>query len=134
MDLFKEIKNLGFSADKYVIVGGASMMARGIKKTADIDIVATPDLFEYCAQNGWEKHIKPNGGFGLHKGPVEIYIDVNCGNFNPTFEELKRRSQIINGAPFCSIDDVLRYKKEYNREKDIKDIKLINDYLSKNTK
>ncbi len=65
------------------------------------------------------------------KGIVEIYLDINEGNFNPTFAELRSRAEIINGIPFCSLEDVRRFKIEYNREKDIKDIELIENYLSK---
>jgi len=129
MDLFSEIKKLNFSSNKYIVVGGAAMAARNIKETCDIDIVVTPDLFEHCKQEGWQEHLRPNGGPGLKKGMIEVYLDVNSGNFNPSFEELRNRAQIIDEIPFCSLEDVRRFKKEYNRDKDIKDINLIDNYL-----
>jgi len=129
MNIFEEIKKLDFSNDKYVVVGGAAMVARNIKETGDIDIVVTPDLFEYCKQNGWKEHLKPNGEPGLKQGIMEVYLDVNCGNFNPSFEELRNRVEIIEDIPFCSLEDVMKFKIEYNREKDIKDIELIKDYI-----
>ncbi len=129
MDLFGEIKKLHFPINKYVVVGGAAMATRHIKETYDIDIVVTPDLFDYCKQEGWQEHLRPNGEPGLQKGITEIYLDVNSGNFNPSFEELRNRAQIIDEIPFCSLDDVRRFKKEYNRDKDIEDINLIDSYL-----
>jgi len=59
---------------------------------------------------------------------VEIYLNVNCGSFNPNFEELKGRAQIIKGIPFSSLEDLRRFKKEYGREKDKKDINLIDAF------
>jgi hypothetical protein len=53
MNLFDEIKKLNFPNDKYVVVGGAAMAARGIKETGDIDIVVMPDLFDRCKLEGW---------------------------------------------------------------------------------
>lgn len=129
MNLFDEIKKLNFSIGEYVVVGGAAMMAHGLKETSDIDIVVIPDLFERCKQRGWEGHVRPNGEPGLAKNIYEIYLDVNCGNFNPTFSELNDRAEHIEGIPFCNLKDVLRFKREYNREKDRKDIELIERYL-----
>jgi hypothetical protein len=129
MDIFEEIKKLNFPVEKYVIVGGASMAARGIKETGDIDIIVAPDLFEKCKQEGWEFHAMPNGKPSLRRGVVELYLDINCGNFNPTRKYLLQNSEIINGVPFSSLKDIIKFKKEYNREKDSKDIKLIEEYL-----
>jgi hypothetical protein len=129
MNIFEEIHNLNFSAESYVVIGGAAMAARSIKETNDIDIVVTPDVFEFCKQNGWEYHSRPNGKPGLSKGVVELYLDVNCGKFNPSFQELRSRAEIINGVPICSLEDLLSFKTEYARQKDIQDIELIESYL-----
>jgi len=129
MNIFKEIQKLEFPVNEYVIVGGGSMMARGIKETYDIDIVVTENLFNLCKDNGWQGHPKPNGDPSLRRENVELYLDVNCGDFNPTFEELRNRAEIINNIPFCSLEDVIDFKKRYNRDKDIKDINLIKEYL-----
>jgi len=37
---------------------------------------------------------------------------------------------IIVGLPFLTLKELLAYKKAFGREKDLKDIKLINNYLS----
>ena len=132
MNIFDEIKKLNFPIDEYVVVGGAAMMARGIKETQDIDLVVKSELFEKCHQNGWKSHPRPNGELGLEKDIVEIYLNVNCGNFNPTFQELRAKADVIKGVPFCSLEDGINFKREYNREKDLKDIQLINDYINAN--
>jgi hypothetical protein len=129
MNIFEEIQKLNFAADSYVVVGGAALAARGIKETADIDIVSSPELFEFCKQNAWKEHLRPNGKRGLSRGIVEIYLDVNCGNFNPSFQELRNRAEMMNGIPFCNLQDVISFKREYGRAKDFQDIKLIQTYF-----
>lgn len=129
MNIFNQIKKLNFPLGKYVVVGGAAMAARGIKNTRDIDIVVTPDLFEKCKREGWRPKLKPNGEIGLQKGIVEVYLDVNCGDFNPTTEYLIQSSEIINGILFLNLKNVIRFKKEYGKEKDARDIGLIEKYL-----
>ena len=48
MDIFSEITKLHFPPDEYVIIGGASMVARGLKEPRDIDILISSSLFELC--------------------------------------------------------------------------------------
>jgi hypothetical protein len=131
INIFNEVKQLNFPIDQYLVVGGGAMMARGIKETFDIDLVALPELFKKCQEMGWKEHLRPNGEPGFENGIFEIYLDVNCDKFNPTFSELYERAEIINGVPFCSLSDVIKFKQVYNREKDIKDIKLVEEYLLK---
>lgn len=130
MTLFKEIKEQNFPIEKYIVVGGLSMEARGLKKTRDADLVVSPALYEYCKKAGWKIHPTPNGGAGLEKGSIELYLSVGAGSFNPSFEELKAGEEIIDGIPFCSLEDVYKFKKEYNRRKDQKDVKIINRYFN----
>lgn len=111
------------------------MAAHGIKEIHDIDIVVTSELFERCKNENWE-HIpwtfpEKLGQIYLRKGVVELYLDINCGNFNPTIHELIQRADIIKGIPFASLEDVLKFKKEYNRPKHARDIELIKAYLTR---
>jgi len=132
MDIFREIKNLDFPVTHYIVVGSGIMVALGLKGANDIDIVVTPDLFQKCTLEGWEQWIKPNGGPALRKDHVELYLDVNAGNYNPTTQELINEAKIINGIPFLTLEKLLLFKKQYKREKDFKDIALIETYLKNN--
>lgn len=129
MEIFKEMKKLNLPSDKYVVVGSGIMAALGIKKANDIDLVVTKDLFKVLSEQDWQKIKRPNGEPGLEKGKVAAYLDVNCGNFNPTTEELIKDAEIIHDIPFISLRTLVKFKEEYGREKDKKDIDLINKYL-----
>ena len=128
--MFSEIEKLNLPLQKYVVFGGAALQARGIRETADIDIVATADVLEKCKSEGWEDHprINQNNTLGLHKGIVELYPDVGRG-LNLDFEYLRKNTEIINGIPFCNLEDIIQVKRAYGREKDLQDIELIRKYI-----
>jgi hypothetical protein len=72
------------------------------------------------------------GHIFLRKGIIELYLDVNKGDFNPTAAELIHRVAVINGVPFVSLADLLEFKKEYSKvnPKHLGDIRIIENYLS----
>jgi hypothetical protein len=133
-DIFREVAQLNFPKGQYVVVGGAVLAAHGIKHTQDIDIVASPELLEKLRQdNKWKITNRPSGDLGVCKGCVEVYPDVNCPAYYPEFKDLLDRVETIQGIPFASLNDVKLFKKGYGREKDIRDIKLIEQWLMKHT-
>jgi hypothetical protein len=134
MNLIDEIKKLNFQSKDFIIVGSGPMVIRGLKELNDIDIVVSKELFNECKKDDKWKQISwtyPDhiGQIYLESNPFELYLDVNCGSFNPTFEELMERSDLIEGIHFTSMKDVLQFKKAYNRPKHEKDIKIIEEYL-----
>ncbi len=131
MDIFTQIKRLNFPLDQYVVFGGAAIAARGIRETNDADILVTKELLDKCAQDGqWKIHprLDPNEPAGLDNGIIEIYPTIG-GGFSTNFKELRANADMIDGIPFCSLEDVIRIKEVYGREKDLKDVELIRRYL-----
>ena len=132
MDIFSEIKKLKFPVEQYVIFGGAAIAARGIRETHDVDVLVTPELLEECKKNPeWKIHprLDPGEPPGLDNGIIEIYPTIG-GGIRSNFKELRNDADIINGIPFCNLKDVVRIKRAYGREKDLRDIASIEDYLS----
>lgn len=138
MNFFEEIEKLHLPIGEYVIVGSGPMVAHNIRDSHDIDIVVSEKIFNEYKNNGqWE--IKPwtyekQNQIYLKKDLVELYLDVNCRDFNPTLEELIQRAEIINNIPFASLEDTIKFKTEYaknNKLKHLNDITLIKNYLKK---
>jgi hypothetical protein len=134
VDIFNEIKRLAFPFGEYVVVGSGIMTALGIKQSHDIDIVVTESLFEKCKESGWEvmpwTYPHRIGEIYLKRGNIELYLDVNCGDCNPTTDELINEAIVINEVPFISLERLLQFKKAYGREKHLNDALLIEQYLS----
>jgi hypothetical protein len=134
MDLCDEIKRLCFPFGEYVVVGSGIMTVLGIKKSHDIDIVVTESLFEKCKASGWEiiqwTYPQRIGEIYLKRENIELYLNVNCGDCNPTTDELINEAIIINDVPFISLERLLRFKKAYGGKKHLKDVLLIENYLT----
>jgi hypothetical protein len=136
MNIFDEIKKYNFPPEEYVVFGGAAMSARGLKETNDIDIIASQKLLaEYRSQKGWHDHprIIPTEDHGIanEEGTIEMYPTVG-GIAEITFERLRKNAEIIDGIPFASLRDVRIIKEVYNREKDLRDVIKIEEYLALN--
>jgi len=105
--------------------------------TNDIDIVVTPKLFEKSKNEHWEQipwTYEKIGQVYLKKDNIELYLDVNCKDFNPTFSELRGQADIIKDIPFASLDDTIKFKKAYNKPKHLKDVEMILEYIKSGLK
>jgi hypothetical protein len=136
MDKFKkqliEIKKLNFPKDKYAIFGSGPLAIHSIRDSDDIDIIVKSDLWEKLAKK-YPKELEkkyPHLGKGklIKIGPIEIYK-----NWVPWFDDVNLLiddADIFEGTRFVKLKYVLKWKKEYGREKDKKDIQLIKKFIS----
>ena len=74
---------------------------------------------------------KNNNKSIIQIGNIEICKDLLPWLDNS--EELIERSEIIDGFSFLTLEDTLKLKEKFGREKDREDIKLIQEYLNKKT-
>jgi len=128
--LFLELKDLNFARDDFAIFGSGPMAVRGIKESRDLDIVVKNQLWKKLIKNH-KVYFSQMGGECLHLGEIEIFHD-----WKPWFdnsEELINSSDIIDGIRFVNLKYVLQWKIIFGREKDLKDIRLIEEYLKKNS-
>ena len=127
------IRSLRLSATEYVVVGGAAMSARGIRDTNDIDLVVSPELFEQLARSGWIPKLRPNGKPGLRQGCIEAVLDVNTETFQRSTPWLIEHSEIIHGIPFVDLDTLTSWKRTYGRDKDIRDLNMLEAFRTQGT-
>jgi len=134
MSIFERVRQLGFPIGEYVVVGSAIMEVCGIRKTNDLDIVVTPALFERCKQAGWsvQPWTKPGKkGEWLKKDDCDILLDCSYGDAKFDASDLIREAEVYEGIPFMGLERLIVFKRAYGREKDAKDIDLIEKYLAK---
>ncbi|MGD1003690.1 MAG: hypothetical protein ABR884_03920 [Minisyncoccia bacterium] len=143
MNISDRVKVLGLPADKYVVVGGA-MEAFGIRPANDLDIVVTEDLFNELQQKGWKlcecdkcrAEWKLGSTDRILKGDgVDILSEFSCGElYHKDTDELIKNAAVIDGVAFVQLEELLKWKKAAAREKDLKDIVLIEEFLAKQKK
>lgn len=125
MKYLDELKKLNLPKDKFAVFGSGPMAIRGIRETNDVDIVVKQDLWKEIVK----KHpmIKENL---VQIGNISIYKD-----WLPWFDDtdfLIDQADIISGLRFVKLEYVLKWKRMIDREKDRKDIKLIEEFLKRN--
>lgn len=131
---FSALREFNLPNDQYAIFGSGPLGIRNIKAIGDIDIVVTPNLFATLAEkygitdeNGVKKIILPGG-------IVEAFWEGSFYSESPdekapSISSQIAHSEIIDGLPFDSIENVLYYKRRDRREKDLKDILLIEQWM-----
>lgn len=135
IDLFAEIRKLNFPAGHFLVAGSAIMAAKGIRPAYDLDIIVTQELFDICKASGWE--LKPwtrTGKVGkpwLQKGIADLMLELGFDEEVMTATDLMKEGEIIDGIHFLSLEQLMKYKREYGRPKDFEDIALIENFLKK---
>lgn len=130
MNIFEEIKKLNLPAGKYVVVGSGAMAARGIREAGDVDVLVSQDVFDELEKNGeWQVDVRSDEQKVLKKDGYEICTDFSYWRYRPASEDLIKNADIIDGIPFMKLEELIKFKTALGREKDLKDIDLINNYL-----
>ena len=126
-DLFQKVKDLNLPFGKYALFGSAPMGVRGLKECHDIDIIVTEDLWNEFKIKNWEEKTAPSGSQYLCKGEIELWKDWRPGEWD--ILELIAEAEIIDDLPFVKLERVMEWKKISAREKDLIDVKTIEDFL-----
>ena len=136
MNIFEEIQKLGLSANEFMVLGSGILGALGIRPINDVDLLVTSALFDQLKEKGWKYEIIEIEGRPREKisyGSVEAFRDFwwKGGSLEP--ETAIADAQEINGVRFLPLTTLFEVKKAMAREKDLKDVILIEEYLRNNT-
>lgn len=136
MDLLKRIRGIGLPAKEFVVIGSAILEIKGIRASGDIDIMISEDLFIKIKNDFTWKYINKKGKLGdfteiLEKDCIQLFHSIygEKEDFNYFFED-SSRLELIDGIYFASLSHILYIKRKWNREKDKKDIIIINNFLN----
>jgi hypothetical protein len=131
-ELFKRVKSLNLPVGEYAIFGGGPMGIRNLREMHDIDIIASDRLFdEYTDKQGWR--LKEIYGYRDWLKNDELEIEMGRDwHEGWGVEKMIKEADIIDGLPFVKLEYLIEWKKFFRREKDLKDIELIEEFLKKN--
>ena len=124
--LLKELDKLNLPKGSYVIIGSGPMWIRGIREIGDLDILIRKDIFNKLKASDnldTSKHEYGHLMFG------EIELAFTWQDSEEKAIKIIWDAEIIHDYPFAKLEYIIERKKEKNREKDQKDIKLILEYL-----
>ena len=127
--LLHELDKLKLPKDKYVIFGSGLLAAKKIRESDDLDIVVTPDLWDKLIKK-YKPQIKE---FEPQKKVIKIG-KIEFGKNYSTFKDTKilfKNSELIKRHRFVNMKYLIKWKKALGRDKDKKDLQLIEKYLRK---
>lgn len=137
--LFEKIESLGFDKNDFIILGSGIMQAKEIRCIGDLDILVKEELFDKLkASGGWEYKREEFSGVErdvLLRGDVEIHndfwIDKSDSEVRKDFNHFIKdgKTELIHGINFISLKYLLFIKSLWGRQKDLNDVRLIEEYL-----
>ena len=114
-DIRRRLAELALDTNEYRINAGGALVLHGLREeTHDLDIWCTKKLGDALAQR-CDVQVLPDGTRRFVPAPdVEIYENMLPGE-----------TVFLNGIPVASLEDVLALKRQLNREKDRRDIAVL---------
>lgn len=124
---FTELKKLNLPIWKYAIFGSWPLWVRNIRESQDLDLLVTQDLWNELVLK-YEKYLLLEPYEHIQIWEIEIMQACVHLDFEKINEMIKN-ADIIENLPFVKLEDIRDWKTNMWREKDFKDVDLINNYL-----
>lgn len=130
-DLLKKLNKINLPNDQFVVIGSGPLGVRNIRQSQDLDLLVTSAL--------WNKLIKVHkvvNEYGMEKIKIDEGVEVS-GNgsafIDPNIasvEEIIQSADVVEGIRYINLELLKKFKQKMSREKDFKDVILIDEYLS----
>jgi len=133
MDIIRKVKELNFPEGGYVVTGSGAMDTLGIREAKDIDLVVSPKVYEKLKSEGWEEKFHDDGRTTLEKDIYEVMLTWDDINNKANLPDLLEDARIADGVPFVNVKRLMEWKKRKGREKDLRDVELIQKHLESQT-
>ena len=130
----ERVKELGLPLDQIIIIGSGILDQLGIRQSADIDVATNREALEEIARSdGWVEKLDKNQRQYLVKydGSVEIWDGWEIDGRIVEYGELLYYAVEYDGVKFVNLDFLRRWKSWRGREKDIQDVRLIDEWRAK---
>ena len=123
-----QLRRLHLPVNKFLIFGSATMALLGIKNNDDLDLWVTEDLFKTMAKDRNLNPIMKHGRlfYTTPDGNIDITNTIPCTKGK--VEDYLKRSIIIYGFHFVSVDDLIAWKKCMGRPKDLEHIRMLEKF------
>jgi len=136
MNILNNLKEIGLNTDNSVVIGSGILSALGIRYSNDIDVVVDMERYDILSKNARFGKTKNHGNEILADVVFEIGTSWDVLGKKQSFNDLYTHSVIIGGVRYITIDFLLKVKESWLKEvdvrqKDINDVAIIKEYLSK---
>jgi hypothetical protein len=128
--LIARLRSLRLDNDDMVLFGSAPLLAHGLRdRISDLDVVARGRAWRRACELG-ERLTRDHSGTELVRF-CDGLIEISTAWITPRWsaDELIDGADVIDGLRFARLDQVLAYKRQLRRPKDIPDIETIERVL-----
>lgn len=135
MNVLNILHEIGLNSENCVVIGSGILSAYGIRDSNDIDVITDEETYSRLVDDNRFIKAKNHGREILTNELLEIGTSWGVLGKDQTFDDLKKHSLVIEGVRYTSIKFLFKVKKSWLqdidvRQKDIDDVKLIEDYLA----
>jgi len=135
--LLSILEQLELPSNQFVVFGGGVLAVRDIRQIGDVDIFVKKALYNKLSKEGWiEKRPHPHDPPFLEKyvddKKINVFYDWTSRKWEPGLKRFLKYPEIIEGYPFVPLEAMYEWKTrlEYQRKKDIRDIRLIEQHAN----
>lgn len=132
-ELLEKTKSLGLPRGDFAIFGSSRLYLCGLSETIhDIDIIARGEVWKKACTLGVVESPKSRRGdiVRLFEGDIEISNEWTYGPWD--IDNLINTADYIDGLPFVTLENVLKWKIRRRAKNDDQDIEKLQNYLKVN--
>lgn len=131
-----KVKALNLPLDQIIVIGSGILDQLGIRPASDIDLAASSDLMKKLSEESgdWIKKFDDNQRFYFVKsdGSAEVWDGWVFDGQAVGYDDLLDYAVEYDGVRFVNLEFLSRWKKWRSREKDVQDVKLIDEWRADN--
>lgn len=124
MNVSEKIKSLNLKHGEYIVVGSGILDALCIRASRDIDLVVSEEVYKRFEAAGWQ-----TTQWSDQLALAHDVFDLGRSWEKKDVRQLLKNAQYVDDTPYLSLNDVYAWKKKTHRNKDIKDLDLIDNYF-----
>ncbi len=128
------LADIGLTPDNSVVIGSGILSALGIRDSKDIDAVVIEDVYSRLGQDPKFTKSQNHGREILTMNLFEIGTSWGVLGKDQSYKDLAENSVVIDGVRYITPEFLLEVKRSWLkdddvRQKDIDDVKLIEEYI-----
>lgn len=131
-----KVKALNLPLDQIIVIGSGILDQLGIRPASDIDLAASSDLMKKLSEESgdWLKKFDDNQRFYFVKddGSAEVWDGWEFDRQAVSYDDLLDYAVKYDSVRFVNLEFLSQWKKWRSREKDVQDVKLIDEWRANN--
>ena len=131
-----KVKALDLPLDQIIVIGSGILDQLGIRPASDIDLAASSDLMKKLSEESgdWLKKFDDNQRFYFVKddGSAEVWDGWEFDRQAVSYDDLLDYAVKYDGVRFVDLEFLRKWKSWRGREKDVRDVELIDEWRANN--